>query len=93
VIRDPNRSTPLDPFTNLPFVAMLSPERGERVARKLGRRRSIVRLTTPGEAARELQTAGLVDVVVSRASGTPHRQLLTPIMRYHHLTARRPSER
>jgi SAM-dependent methyltransferase len=92
VIRDPNRSTPFDPFTNLPFVAMLNPEHGERVARRLGRRRSIVRLTTSREAVRELQAAGLVDVVVSRALGSRYRQLLTPIMRYHHLTARRPNE-
>jgi SAM-dependent methyltransferase len=92
VIRDPNRSTPFDPFTNLPFVALLSPERGEWVARRFGRRRSVVRLTTPRQAARELHAAGLVDVVVSRALGGPYRQLLTPIMRYHHLTARRPVE-
>jgi 2-polyprenyl-3-methyl-5-hydroxy-6-metoxy-1,4-benzoquinol methylase len=91
IVRNPNRWNPLDQFTGLPLIQLLPPQRAVRAAERLGRPRSLVRLTSPREATRELREAGFADAahVASPASRWP--TFLKPLARYQHLVARRPS--
>ena len=86
VMRNPNRLTPLDPFTGLPLVALLSPRAGRVALRALHRHRSNVRLTTPLGATMELRRAGFADV---RWRGVPGRHGHSRLAPYHHVSARR----
>jgi ubiquinone/menaquinone biosynthesis C-methylase UbiE len=88
VMRDPNRSTPLDPFTGLPLLAWLPPVLSRRAARALGRHRSDVRLTSPRGAVRQLRRAGFSEVHWRPAPG---RRAGSRLARYHHVVARRRS--
>jgi SAM-dependent methyltransferase len=87
VLRNPNRLTPVDPFTALPLVALLPAERAAQVAARLGRPRSSVLLTTPRQARAELRAAGF-----ERVGSIAPRRLgpLGRVARYHHAVARRP---
>jgi SAM-dependent methyltransferase len=87
VIRDPNRLTPVDPFTDLPLVAVLPPAMAQRVTRLVGRHRSHVRLRSPLGAVREMRRAGFSDV---RWARPPGRLASSRIARYHHVVARAP---
>jgi ubiquinone/menaquinone biosynthesis C-methylase UbiE len=88
VTRDPNRLTPIDPFTGLPLLALAPPALGRRIARSARRHRSDVRLNSPFGAAFEVRRAGFVDVRVCHPSS---RRVIWPVARYHHLVARRPA--
>lgn len=90
VMRNPNRITPLDPFTRLPVVALLPPALSRRVARWLGHDRSDVRLTSPFGAVLELHRAGFAGARWRRAPG---RRAGSMFARYHHVVARRPTNR
>lgn len=89
VIRNPNRLHPVDQFTEIPFLSLLPPADAVRVAARLGRRRSLCRLTSPRTARRELLEAGFSEVVQHRGA---NRGLLrpAPLARYSHFTALRP---
>lgn len=81
VKRDANRVQPVDPFSRLPLVHLLAPQTAVRAARRAGRHRSLVRMTSPAGARRELARAGFADArVVGPAP---------PFGRYHHVVGRR----
>jgi SAM-dependent methyltransferase len=86
VMRNPSRSSPLDPFTGLPLVHQVPTLLSRPVLRLTprGRTRSKVRLVSAATARRELRRAGFVEVRSER--GVPGRW--PP--RYQHLTGRRP---
>jgi SAM-dependent methyltransferase len=86
IVRDPNRLHPRDNFTGLPLVGMLSPRVAGAVSRALGRRRSEVRLRTPGGARRELAHAGFVDPRIAAQDGRLRRTLTG----YNVIVAMRP---
>jgi 2-polyprenyl-3-methyl-5-hydroxy-6-metoxy-1,4-benzoquinol methylase len=90
VTRNPNRLFPIDQFTGLPLVGLLEHSTGERVARRLGRQRSHVRLLAPWQARTEMRAAGFDDVVVVGARIGGIRGRLEAFARYHHVVARRP---
>ncbi len=89
VLRNPNRLHPVDQFTEIPLIALLPPADAVRAAERLGRRRSLCRLTSPRTAQQELREAGFRDVVHHRDAG---RRLTRPALlaRYSHLSALRP---
>jgi SAM-dependent methyltransferase len=91
ILRNPNRWNPRDQFTGLPLVQLLPPDRAVTVARRLGRSRSRVRLTSPPEAARELRSAGFTDVAHVSAPGSERSAVVRPLARYQHLVGRRPT--
>jgi 2-polyprenyl-3-methyl-5-hydroxy-6-metoxy-1,4-benzoquinol methylase len=88
VIRNPNRIHPVDQFTEIPFLALLPPSDAVRVAARLGRRRSLCRLTSPRTARRELVDAGFRDAVHHPGP----RRFARPALfaRYSHFSALRP---
>lgn len=90
ILRNPNRLTILDPFTGLPLVSLLSPHTANRVAHRLGLRRSDVQLTSGTRACRELTGAGFVAVRQARNRGTRAAGVLRRFARYHHIVGRRP---
>lgn len=90
VVRNPNRLSPLDPFTGLPLLALLEPEAAERVAAALGRRRSRVRLTSPPGAKAELSCAGFTDVAHVGVPGHRRPRALELVARYQHVMGRGP---
>jgi SAM-dependent methyltransferase len=87
VTRNPNRLSPVDPFTGLPLLALMPPGVADRCARAAGRHRSRVRLTTPGEARRELRATGFSPATWRPV---PRRRVGSRFARYHHLVAQRP---
>jgi 2-polyprenyl-3-methyl-5-hydroxy-6-metoxy-1,4-benzoquinol methylase len=90
VIRNPNRWSTRDQFTGLPLIQLLPPRQAVAVARRLGRDRSLVRLTSGPEAIRELRRAGFERV--RNVSPPEHSwpSFMRPVARYQHLIARRP---
>jgi len=93
LVRNPNRATPLDPFTRIPLLALLPHTAAYRVARGLGRNRPDVRLVTKRAARRELQRAGFEAISVPHpADGSRLARTLPLLARYQHLIARRPHE-
>ena len=88
VIRNPNRLTPVDPFTGLPLLALFGPSLSSRLARHSGRERSWVRLTSPPGATHQLRRAGFVSVQRPRP---PRRRHLAWFDRYHHVVGRTPA--
>jgi ubiquinone/menaquinone biosynthesis C-methylase UbiE len=90
VIRNPNRWHPRDQFTGLPLISLLPPRAASRLAERLGRPRSEVRLVSPLEAKRELRRAGFADVKLAASPASRWPSFMTPIARYQHLVARKP---
>jgi ubiquinone/menaquinone biosynthesis C-methylase UbiE len=90
VIRNPNRWHPRDQFTGLPLIPLLPPDTATRLAERLGRPRSLVRLASPLEAKRELRRAGFTDVKLAASPASRWPEFMKPIARYQHLVARRP---
>lgn len=90
IARNPNRWNPRDQFTGLPLLQLLPPSGASAVARRLGRRRSAVRITSPMAAASELRTAGFIDVRQHGFPASPRPSALKYVARYHHYTATRP---
>jgi ubiquinone/menaquinone biosynthesis C-methylase UbiE len=90
VIRNPNRWHPRDQFTGLPLISLLPPHAATRLAERLGRPRSEVRLVSPLEAKRELRRAGFTDVTLAASPASRWPSFMTPIARYQHLVARKP---
>jgi len=93
VIREPNRSFPLDPFTHLPLLHYLPSVVRARAPHPGGKRSAVVRLTSSRQLARELAEAGFVDPATVRRDGrvvpgTPRR----PHRRYFELSARRAAD-
>lgn len=88
VLRDPNRSHPRDVFTRVPLVHFAPPRVANAVLRAVGKHRSEVRLTTPGQAVRALRRAGFVDARFDGAGGPA--SALDRVAGYHHTSARRP---
>lgn len=89
VVRNPNRLHPVDQFSGIPLLNLLSPHDAVRMADRLGRARSRCRLTSPRTAGRELREAGFVGVLhhASARHGWTHPSLLA---RYSHFSALRP---
>lgn len=90
IMRNPNRWAPRDQFSGLPLVGLATPERAVWLARRAGRARSFVRLTSPREAARELRAAGFEDVRQLGFDGSRRPDTLKLVTAYHHFIARRP---
>jgi SAM-dependent methyltransferase len=90
VIRNPNRWNVRDQFTGIPLLQLLPPEQAVSVANRLGKERSLVRITSAPEAVRELRHAGFEDV---HNVASPERRwpsFMRPVARYQHLIGRRP---
>lgn len=90
IMRNPNRWNLMDQFTGLPLLQLLPPERAVAVAARLGRRRSLVRLTSPPAGTRELRAAGFADVASISPPGDALHAATRPLARYQHLIGRRP---
>jgi SAM-dependent methyltransferase len=91
VVRNPNRWGPRDQFTGVPLLQLLPPRHAVDAARRLGRKRSLVRLTSPLQARRELSRAGFVHVRQAGFPGSRRPDALKVVASYHHFVARRPS--
>ena len=89
-MRNPNRWSPIDQFTNLPLLPLLPPAAANRLARAFRKERSRVRLVSALEAARELRRAGFTDVVHRGFVDSNRPDVLRFVARYQHVTARRP---
>jgi hypothetical protein len=90
ILRNPNRWVLRDPFSGLPLVHLAEPRRAVALARRLGRARSWVRMTSPPEAERELRDAGFEAIRhIAPASGR-RPGTLQRVASYHHFVARRP---
>jgi SAM-dependent methyltransferase len=91
LMRNPNRTPPLDPFTGLPGLNRLPPRAASASARALGRHRSHVRLLSARGQRAELRRVGF-EVLDIRAAG---RLTIEPLDRwmasYQHALARRPA--
>jgi ubiquinone/menaquinone biosynthesis C-methylase UbiE len=90
IVRNPNRSHPVDQFTGMPLIGLLPPDAAVRASARLGRERSRVRLVTPGGARRELERAGFADVRHEALPGPGWKAALKRVARYQHLSGRRP---
>jgi SAM-dependent methyltransferase len=90
VIRNPNRWSARDQFTGIPMLQLLPPHAAVSVARRLGKERSLVRLTSGPEAVRELRRAGFEDVHNVSPPERSWPSFMRPVARYQHLIARRP---
>lgn len=88
ISRNPNRWHPLDQFTGRPLLHLLPPAAAVAAARRTGRQRSLVRLTSPLSARRELRRAGFISVVQAGFSGDERPAALKWWARYHHFVAR-----
>jgi SAM-dependent methyltransferase len=91
VIRNPNRWHPRDQFTGLPLITLLPPHAATRLAGRLGKPRSEVRLVSPLEGKRELRRAGFTDITLAASPASRWPEFMKPIARYQHLVARKPS--
>ena len=89
IVRNPNRWNPQDQFSGLPFVQLLPPRQAVAVAELLGRSRSLVRLSSPVEAARELRAAGFEAVQQVASPSSPWPALTKVVARYQHFVAER----
>jgi SAM-dependent methyltransferase len=90
LIRNPNRWHPRDQFTGLPLIPLLPPHAATRLAGRVGRPRSEVRLVSPLEAKRELRGAGFAEVTLAASPASRWPDFMRPIARYQHLVARKP---
>lgn len=90
IIRDPNRWHPIDQFSGIPLLHFLPPAGAVRLARLGGHRRSLVRITSPAEAKRELRSAGFVEVAHLSSPSARRPAFTKPLARYQLLAARRP---
>lgn len=90
VIRNPNRWSARDQFTGLPLIQLLPPREAVAVSGRLGRDRSLVRLTSGPEAVRELRRAGFEQVHNVSPPQRTWPSFMRPVARYQHLIARRP---
>ena len=90
VIRNPNRWSARDQFTGIPLLQLLPPHQAVAVAKRLGKERSLVRLTSGPEAVRELRKAGFEDVHNVSPPERSWPSFMRPVARYQHLIARRP---
>jgi ubiquinone/menaquinone biosynthesis C-methylase UbiE len=89
LVRDPNRTTPIDPFSRLPLVHFAPPATADRLAAVFRRHRSSVRLLTVRAARRELKAAGFAVVEPARPTASRLPPGLRAFGRYHHLLAQR----
>jgi SAM-dependent methyltransferase len=90
VIRNPNRWSARDQFTGIPLLQLLPPKQAVAVANRLGKERSLVRLTSGPEAVRELRHAGFEDVHNISPADRSWPTFMRPVARYQHLIGRRP---
>ena len=89
LIRNPNRWSPRDPFTGVPMLHLLPPNQATRVAGLLGRRRALVRLTSPMTATRELRRAGFSEIQYVASPSSRWPGFMKPLARYQHFIAER----
>jgi ubiquinone/menaquinone biosynthesis C-methylase UbiE len=89
VVRNPNRWNPRDQFSGFPLVHCLPPRWAVGVAQRFGRRRSLVRLTSPPEAVRELRAAGFEAVEQVASPSSPWPGFTKVAARYQHFVAER----
>ena len=90
VTRNPNRWSARDQFTGFPLIQLLPPHQAVAVSRRLGKERSLVRLTSGPEAVRELRRAGFEQVHNVAPPERSWPSFMRPVARYQHLIARRP---
>lgn len=90
--RNPNRWHPVDLFTRLPLLHLLPPATAGHAARRLGRQRSLVRLTSARETRRELEGAGFTAVQQHHGLRDPRAAPIDLVARYHHFTALRRTD-
>jgi demethylmenaquinone methyltransferase/2-methoxy-6-polyprenyl-1,4-benzoquinol methylase len=87
VMRNPNGLHPRDQFTALPLLPLLPPTVAVRIAERRGRPRSLVHLSSPRAAVRELRRAGFQEV---RVESLGYPRPIAKIARYLHVVARAP---
>jgi 2-polyprenyl-3-methyl-5-hydroxy-6-metoxy-1,4-benzoquinol methylase len=90
LIRNANRWSTRDQFTGIPLIQLLPPNQAVAVANRLGRERSLVRVTSGPEAVRELRHAGFEEVHNVSPPDRRWPAFMRPVARYQHLIARRP---
>jgi SAM-dependent methyltransferase len=90
IVRNPNRWTPIDQFSGIPLIQLMPPPQAARLAEALGRPRSLVRLTSPFEAAREMRAAGFVHIRQPGSRDSGWRSWLKSVAPYQHFVAQRP---
>jgi 2-polyprenyl-3-methyl-5-hydroxy-6-metoxy-1,4-benzoquinol methylase len=90
VIRNPNRWSARDQFTGIPLIQLLPPEQAVAAANRLGKERSLVRLTSGPEAVRELRHAGFEEVHNLSPPERSWPAFMRPVARYQHVIGRRP---
>lgn len=90
LIRNPNRLSPLDPFTSMPLIGALSEPWPRRFAGMVGRKRSRVKLVSVPRGRRELGEVGFVDVQDPPSPGRFRPRPVRLFARYQHLLGRNP---
>jgi SAM-dependent methyltransferase len=90
VMRNPNRLHPRDQFTGLPLLSLLGPTLARRVAHRLDRHRSEVRLRSPAGAVWQLRRAGFTRARWRAQPGCGWRDRFAG---YHHVLAQAPAAR
>lgn len=90
LIRNANRWSTRDQFTGIPLIQLLPPNQAVAIANRLGRERSLVRVTSGPEAVRELRHAGFEEVHNVSPPDRRWPAFMRPVARYQHLIARRP---
>jgi len=91
LVRNANRWSARDQFTGIPLIQLLPPEQAVSAAHLLGKNRSLVRLTSGPEAARELRRAGFEQIHDVSPRGRSWPSFMRPVARFQHLIARRPA--
>ena len=87
LIRNPNRWSLIDPFTSLPLITVLPGQLPGKIARRLGRDRSSVRLMSVPAAKREVLRAHFRSVKDVPVPNKVRPRPLRLISRYQHLMA------
>jgi ubiquinone/menaquinone biosynthesis C-methylase UbiE len=91
LMRNPNRTTPRDPFTGLPLLNRLPPRGAALAARALGRHRSNVRLLSARGQRAELRRAGFEAIDIRAARRRTIASVDRWVASYQQVLARRPS--
>lgn len=88
LIRELNGWHPLDQFTRIPLLPMLDPATALRIARRLDRRRPLVRIVSPRALQREVGRSGYRETERLSDSQGLITRVTRNLARYQHLLAR-----
>jgi SAM-dependent methyltransferase len=91
LMRNPNRTAPLDPFTGLPGLNRLTPAAARASSRAIRRHRSQVRLLSARAQRVELGRVGFEVLDIRAGRQRTVRSLDRWVASYQHILARRPA--